>query len=231
MLQIRVRVFQNPWSHTVPDAKLIEFVTHTAEKRAEHVAKQFEAGAYKRESLGLAILDPSAPLWRPSSETLLATMAIGLEGEQFVPNAIAKAVEHRDKGQLAGYGAYVDLTQTQDGDFTYGFSSQVDGTIAGASGQTELQDACEAGHAAVTFNYWIRVTRKEWLDQQETRPRWFTNTDLPRELYLQMAREPTVVYDSKFDEKMNSDPLVRRMTLPSGFDPEERTIVPEYHGD
>lgn len=195
MLDVRVRVYQNPWEHTVPTDELVNILESVADRRAEHVEKQFERGNYTRNSLGLAILDPTSALWRPSAETLLATVAIGPEGERFIPNAIAKAVEHRDKGQLAGYGAYVDLTQTQDGDFTYGFSTQVDGTIAGASGQSELQDACEAGHAAVSFNYFIRETRKAWLASQESRPRWFCNEDLPRTLYQDMAALPTI-FDS-----------------------------------
>jgi hypothetical protein len=195
MPEIRVRVFQNPWEHTVPNDQLLEIITIVAEKRAEHVKKQFRSGHYSRDSLGLAILDPSAPNWKPSSETLLATIAIGPEGDRFIPNAVAKAVEHRDKGQLAGYGVYVDLTQTQDGDFTYGFSTQVDGTITGASGQTELQDACEAGHAAVSFNYFVRAARQAWLDRQENPPRWFCNVDQPRQLYVEMANQPAYYGD------------------------------------
>jgi len=126
---------------------------------------------------------------------LLAIVAIGREGERFIPNAIAKAVQHRDKGVLTGYGVYVDLTQTEDGDFTYGFSTQVDGTIGGASGLSELQDAAEAGHALVAFNYHVRSARKAWRDANPDN-RWFCDQDLPRTLYTQMAEQPALIWNS-----------------------------------
>lgn len=195
MLERFIRVHQNPWDHTVPNDKLAEIIHAVADRRAEHVLKQYEAGNYSRNSLGVAILNPTAPLWQPSSETLLATIAIGPEGVRFVTNAIAKAVEHRDRGLLAGFGVYVDLTQSADGDFCYGYSTQVDGTIGGASGQTELQDVMEAGHALVSFNYWIRQARKAWLDGREERPHWFCNLDEPGELYTEMANRRGQVYD------------------------------------
>lgn len=195
MLKRHVRVFQNPWSHTVPDNTLSHILARIATLRAEHVEKHFATGRYSRDSLGLAFLNPQAPLWQPSSETLLATIAIGPEGERFIPNAIAKAVYHRDHGKLAGFGVYVDLTQSADGDFAYGYSTQVDGTIAGASGQSELQDAAEAGHAAVTFNYLIRETREGWLDSREERPRWFCNANEPGDLYAAMANSEAKITD------------------------------------
>ncbi|MBI5906518.1 hypothetical protein HY857_00495 [Candidatus Saccharibacteria bacterium] len=195
MLKRFIRVHQNPWDHTVPDDQLTGLILAVADRRAEHVARQFDAGIYARDSLALAILNPAAPLWQPSSETLLATIAIGPEGERFVANAIAKAVEHRDHGLPGGYGVYVDLTQSADGDFCYGYSTQVDGTIGGASGQTELQDACEAGHALVTFNYYIREARKKWAEMREAHPHWFCNLDEPGELYSEMANRPGEIYD------------------------------------
>lgn len=187
-MYIGIKVLSNPWLHSVGGDGLMTIIHRVAVARAAHVAKQFAAGDYKRESLGLAIMNPSAPISADSMDALLATVAIGPEGDSFVPNAIAKAVQHRDSGQLAGYGVYVDLTRTQDGDFCYGFSTQVDDTIAGASGQSELQDACEAGHAAVTFNYLLRSHRKEWVDAHSGN-RWFCNIDEPAGLYTRLANQ------------------------------------------
>lgn len=195
MYDIRVRVYQNPWEHSVPNARLIEIVEHVAETRATHVEKHHESGHYSRPSLALSILNPEAELWRPSSETLLATIAIGIEGERFVENAIAKAVQHRDHGFPAGYGVYVDLTQSGDGDFCYGYSTKVDNTYGGVSAQTELQDACEAGHALVTFNYLVRLERTEWR-MAHPDARWFCNEDKPRTLYTEMANQAAAIYDS-----------------------------------
>lgn len=196
MTEPRIRIYQNPWSQTVPNENLLTIFKSIAEKRAEHVAKQFEAGIYECSSFGLAFLDPTAPLWKPSPETLLATIAIGSDGEELIVNAIAKAMEHRDKGKLAGYGAYVDLTQTRDGDFTWGFSTQVDDSIVGGSGQTEIEDACEAGHAAVSFNYFIRTVRKKWLEASDEKPAWFCNANEPHEIYSRMANDLAPLFDS-----------------------------------
>lgn len=202
MLETRVRVFLNPWSDTVPNGQLFQIVQMVADKRAEHIERQFQAGEYERDSFGLVILDPTAPVSRPSSETLLAAIEIGPNGEHCLPNGIAKAVWHRDHGQPAGYGVYVDLTTSADGDFCWGFSTQVDNTIGGGSGQNELQDACEVGHALVTFNFLVRQARKAWFDERakaDARPSWFCNQNEPAVLYTEMARQAHVIADSKFD--------------------------------
>jgi hypothetical protein len=200
MLEVRIRLYRNPWEHTVPNDELVSIIDRVAKSRAVEVQKHFESGEYKRNSMAIVILDPTAPIWKPSAETLLATISIGPDGNDYVVNAIAKAVEHRDKGQLAGYGAYVDLTQTEDGDFTYGYSTQVDNTIGGASGATELQDSSQAGHALVSFNFYIRQARKAWYDADRAKPKeehsaWFCDENTPLELYTQMAAHPGVLYD------------------------------------
>ncbi len=187
--EIRVRLYTNPWSHRIPNEELAHILTHVAVKRAEHIKSQIKAGNYNPDddSLGLAIMNPTAPIQMPSSEALLATIAIGPKGDEMVVNAIAKAVYHRDKGQVAGYGVYVDTTQTADGDFAWGFSTQVDGTIGAASGLNELQDACEAGHALVSFNYLVREAHKVWMQSQAGRPSWFCDQNQPGQLYTSMA--------------------------------------------
>lgn len=194
MANFSVKVYYHPWGHSLDD-NLETILESIAIQCAESVAREHAAGTYARDSLGIAILDPTAPLWKPSTEVLLATIAIGPDGEQFVTNAIAKAVHHRDKQQLAGYGVHVDLTQSADGDFAYGFSTQVDGTIAGASGQSELQDAVEAGHALVEFNYAVRATRKRWLEAQDPRPRWFCDQNEPDRRFREMQAAKGYVFD------------------------------------
>jgi len=197
MLDTRARIFQNPWSHTVPNGQLFQIINMVADKRAEHIERQFDAGAYEDKSFGLVFLDPTAPQWKPSSETLLAAIEIGEGAENLIPNAIAKAVWHRDHGQLAGYGVYTDLTTSADGDFAWGYSTTVDNTIGGGSGLNELQDACEVGHALVTFNYLVRVARKAWLqDTKKKRPSWFCDQNEPGELYAEMAARPALIFNS-----------------------------------
>lgn len=197
MLDTRVRVIQNPWDHSIPDDQFFKMFEDVATSRAAHVEKMYADGEgdWPRNSLGLAFLNPAAPLWHPTSETLLATIAIGPEGERFIVNAVAKAAYHRDHGVPAGYGVYMDLSMSIDGDFCYGYSTQVDGLIAGASAQSEIQDACEAGHAAVTLLYFLRSARASWVESRGAQPHWFCNHDEPLGIYTSMAdKEP--IYDS-----------------------------------
>lgn len=228
MLEYKVRLYLNPWGETITKDELPRILKHVAETRAMHVGRQFDLGHYKRNSLGLAILDPTAPIWRPSTHTLLATIAIGPEGERFLPNAVAKAVEHRDKGQLAGYGAYVDLTQTADGDFTYGFSCRVDDTIGGASGQTEIQDACEAGHALVTFNYLVRQARGLWLASRQGHPRWFSDADQPAAKYVSMTQAGalTIVTSDSSQDKSDDEDIEPTRSSTDAYDIGQGTAGP-----
>jgi hypothetical protein len=195
VLDIRVRIYKNPWGDVIPRDKLVDIIKKIALERALHIHTQFEAGNYKRNSIAIVLFDPSAAIKQPSSETMLCSIVIGPEGEQFLENAIAKGMMHRNSGQVAGYGRYVDPMMMMEGDFLYGFSTQVDSLIAGASGLTELQDACEGGHFAVSFNYMIRVAIKGWLDYYVKR-KWLSNDDLPRHIYTDMAHRAANVWDS-----------------------------------
>jgi hypothetical protein len=188
MLSVVVRLMMNPWDHTIPNNELFGMLMSVGESRAAHIEKMHERGEWPRNSLGLAFLNPAAPLWQPTPETLLATIAIGPEGERFIVNAVAKAAYHRDHGVPAGYGVYMDLSRSRDGDFCYGFSEEVSGLIAGASAQTEMQDACEAGHAAVTLLYYLRKARADWKVVAED-PHWFDDEDRPSAMYTRMAYE------------------------------------------
>jgi hypothetical protein len=191
MLDVLVKLMQNPWGHTIPDEALIGMFEKVATTRATHVEKMFEQGEWPRNSLGLAFLNPAAPTWQPTPETLLATIAIGSEGQRFVVNGIAKASFHRDHGYPAGYGVYMDLATSIDGDFCWGYSTKVDELIVGASGQHEIQDAVEAGHAGSQLLYYIRQARGAWKEQQPTEPNWFCNLNAPLEVYTAMAeRDP-----------------------------------------
>lgn len=186
-------IYDNPWSHTMDNASLAAAIKRIAETRAQHVQRMHDEGLYKTNSLGIAILDKTAPLWRPSTDVLLCAIAIGPEGKRFIQNALAKAVYHRDHGHPAGYGVYMDLTESADGDFCYGYSTEVDGTIAGASGQREIEDAMEAGHAAVSFNFFVRQGRDAWFNRQTERPHWFCNKDEPGQNYQQMLKREAIM--------------------------------------
>jgi hypothetical protein len=192
MLDFRVRLMQNPWDHTIPNEELFEIFTRIAKTRAGHVERKFGEGEWYSNNLGLAFLNPAAPMWQPTPETLLATLSIGPRGDEYVVNGIAKASEHRDHGVPAGYGVYMDLAMSRDGDFCWGYSTKVDGMIVGASGQTERQDACEAGHAAVTLLYLLHEARATWKEQRDE-PNWFCNKNQPDKIYTSMATQAPIM--------------------------------------
>lgn len=199
MLNTRVFVIQNPWSHRVPLNILTQILTEIAEKRAEHIESSYRADDETGEhNFTFVILDPAAPRWKPSAEAILAIVLIGPNAVKLIPNAIAKAVWHRDHGQLAGYGAYVDTLTAADGDFAWGFSCQVDNTIGGGSGLTQEADAYEVGIALVEFNFEIRSLEKNWFESQKKRPGWFCNADEPGEQYRAMTHNAITgaLYDS-----------------------------------
>lgn len=194
MLSVEVKLLSNPWEHSVPDTLLYDLLSQVGESRAKHVEKQHDGGngEWPRDSLGLALMIPHAPrAWMPE-DAILGTIAIGEEGERFVTNAIGKAFYHHSHGEPAGYGVYVDLAASMDGDFCYGFSAEVDGMIAAASGQKETQDACEAAHAAATFLYYIRRERGGWMEKQTERPHWFCDEDLPDSNFTHVASRRSI---------------------------------------
>lgn len=191
-MQCKVQVIRNPWDRTVPDEQLCAILDAIALERAANIKRQHEAGVYSRDSLGIAILDPTAAISTSSIYALLATISIGPDGDKYVVNAIAKAMAHRNTGIRAGYGVNVDLTRSADGDFRFGGSAQLDNTIGAASAQTEHQDAYEAGMVLVQFNLKVRQLRAAWCDDNPG-GRWFCSMDEPDHVYMEMAGRPPLI--------------------------------------
>ncbi len=182
-------VGKNPYSQTVPDEDLEEIIVDAVMDRAREVEQWYERRgalhelhAVQRNSFAFAILDPTAPIWRPTDQTVLAIAAIGPEGEQFVPNALAKAFVHRDHGVDCGVLMYAQKHRLADGDFRKGFSVNLEGTIVGGSGLTEIKDRYQCTLLAAAFNYGIHFDREVW--EGNTGPDlWYTNNDGPGERY------------------------------------------------
>jgi len=170
-LAFEIRLVTNPWPDTVPS--LLDLLATATRRRAEHIAEQAAEGNYRRESLALVLLDPTAPLSRPTGDAVLAVISIGEEGTRFAPNAMAKAAEHRDHGLECGALALTQKHRLSDGDFRNGFSAEVNGTIVGASGQNSLQDQLEATLFAAEFNYEVARARSDW-EEQQGRGGWFS---------------------------------------------------------
>ena len=172
----------NPYDHTFPDSEFQQMLEQLATETEATILKGFDSGKYSRNSFGIVLLDPTAPLWKPSSECILATVSIGAEGNFFTTNACAKVMEHRDHGVECGIMVYAANHMLTDGDFAYGFSVCLNGTYAGGSGETELQDRFLVTKFVNKFNYEVDAKRAEW---REVNPdnRWYCNQNEPSTRY------------------------------------------------
>lgn len=196
-LPTRIRVHQNPWEHRIPNRQLVEILTKVADLSEQRI-RLYPGEDDQPASFAQVILDPTAPMWAPSHETLLAIIEIGPDAERLVENAIAKGMFHRDHGVMAGYGVFTNTVTSADGDFAWGFSSKVDDSIGAGSGLTQEEDALEAGLTLVHFNYEVRAALKRWFASQEaqgTRPSWFCNTNQPGKAYSELAKSQARVWD------------------------------------
>jgi hypothetical protein len=180
--QATVYLIRNPWGETISDDELYELICEAAVKRADSIAREFDNAEYPRDSMGFIILDPTAPMSRPSEDCVLAIITIGPNGADFVPNAAAKAFEHRDSGVECGVLVYTQPHRLADGDFRYGFSVCVDGTYVGGSGLSEVQDRREGTKLAADFNYGVGAARKLWTDAVGS-GHWFDAEDQPSRRY------------------------------------------------
>ena len=133
-------------------------------------------------SFGIVLLDPTAPLWKPSAECILATIAFGPNGEKYIVNGAAKAIEHRDHGRECGDMVYTANHMLADGDFCYGYSVCLNGTYAGGSALTELQDRLLVTAYVNEFNYLVDRARKHWLERNPDNG-WYCNENLPSMRY------------------------------------------------
>ncbi len=184
-----VRIFgSNPYEHTVPYDLLTQVLTELAEERTLDIQERFENNEYKRNSIAFALLDPTAPFWKLSDETLLAIVGIGPERENYKVNALAKAITHRDYNIDCGILAHTQKHRLPDGAFNWGYSVNLNGTIVGASGLAETQDRHQAILFATSFNNKIVDLRKAW---EEAHPdnNWLCNFNKPLPRYTNILKQ------------------------------------------
>jgi hypothetical protein len=120
--------------------------------------------------MGFVILDPTAPPWKPSEECALGFLTVGADSDRLLIVALAKASLARDHGLSAGAVLYSQPHRVADGYFRWGHTANVEGTIVGGSGLTEVQDRFEAQMVAAEFNYQIARARELWLEANPGRP-------------------------------------------------------------
>ena len=151
-------------------------------QRAMDINAKHADGLYPGNSVGLVLLDPTAPPSISSENAVMAYFVVGEEGERFLPNALAKACEHRDHQASAGSVLYSQPHRLADGDFRWGHSAEVEGTIVGVSGLSEIQDRYQGQLFAAEFNYEIARFRLEWAKAHPGGD-WFNDQDKPGKRY------------------------------------------------
>lgn len=161
MLPTRIRFAHNPYADTIPDPQFEALVTACVQRRAADIIERFESGEYSRDKIAFVVLDPTAPQFRETDDCILFVAIVG-EAEFFAPNAYAKVAARRDHGVGDGELVYAHPHRLADGSFRFGYSVNVDGTLVGASGQTEIQDRYQATVLAADLNYQLTATRQEW---------------------------------------------------------------------
>jgi hypothetical protein len=162
-LKVDVRIIQNPWLHSVPTKVLGEILMRIAALTAERIRTRKEQGIYEESRLAIALLDPTAPMSRPSEQCVLAIILIGDDAEEFITFALDKAFEHRDHGMNNGAAIAAHKQVLPDGATRWGHSACVDDTtFVGASAQLSIVDRLEATVFGAEFNCEIHRTREEW---------------------------------------------------------------------
>lgn len=177
-LEWDVHLLRNPYSQTVPDASFVELVRQSMEARAADIEARSRSGEFGRDSMAFVVLDPTAPRSKRSDEVVLLAATVGPQGARFVPNASAKAFEHWDLGADCGVLVYTQNHRLADGQFGFGFSVDLDGTVVGASGQSELQDRFQAVSLAAELNYRIGAARSAW-EEGGGRQEWYAVPSRP----------------------------------------------------
>lgn len=186
MLTVQIKVFPTSWEHRVPQPMLEQIIQDIAGRRAEEIEAAHSVGEYSRDSMGFVLMDPTKPLSVPSEQAIMAIIAIGQNGADFVPNAAAKAFTTRERGVDSGELVYAHQHQLGDGEFRYGFGATIDGTNGGASGATEIQDRYQAAVLCADFNLEIQQAQAAW-EKDHPDGRWYCNVDQPNRRYLDVA--------------------------------------------
>jgi hypothetical protein len=167
----------NPYPETIPDDAFYALLDRVVAARAADVSARHAQGEYPGDSMGFCLLNPAAPDSAATEDTVLALASVGADGNKFVINAIGKVFAHRDHGVDCGAMVYSQNHRLADGDFRFGFSVSVDGTLAGASGLSELQDRYQGTLLAADFNLRVAEARGAW--GKTVSGAWYSNSDSP----------------------------------------------------
>ena len=204
MLEVKVHAVRSPYADTltayrdqhgrqlVPgsDPDPFDHLLHKlAQRRAEDIESRFSSGEYNNNSVGFVLFDPTAPRsLYPPEKAVLALIEVGPDGRSYLVNGLAKGCEHLSHGTSAGTQVYTQIQRLPDGSFRYGHSAEIEGTIVGVSGLSEIQDRFQAQLLAAEFNYEIAYWRARWLAEHSD-IHWYGNDDSPAGHYTRFLAE------------------------------------------
>lgn len=186
----------HPYFQLFPDDTFQELLSDVVRQRGLDIQTRCASGEYSRDSMGFVILDPTASISTPSLQAILAIASVGPTGKDFLVNALAKVVEHRDRGVECGVQVYTRPHMLADGDFRYGYSVLLDGTYVGGSGLTEYEDRYQCTLLAADFNLRVAKARKSW-EEIQGKGRWYCNQDEPGNQYTETLEQlvPSLLAD------------------------------------
>jgi hypothetical protein len=201
MSEITIRVVgANPSAGTIPDSQFQEIIRTVVRDRMADVRARIATGEYPWGSMSFVVLDRTAPLWKPSDETILFTAWYGPRGHLSLRNAAAKVLESRDHGVEAGVMVHTSPARLADGSFRWGHAACVDGTWVGASGEQEMQDRLQATILAVDLNYRLDSAREAWM-KAVGHGDWFEPGNEPGSRYAGVAELGGVTLTERLDEE------------------------------
>ena len=181
-LKCEIRVGHSPYGDVIPDAKFNQLAMELVGYGAEIIEDAYKVGNVAQDSFSLCVLDPTAPLWKPSTDCVLITAAIGGKGRQYVRNAIAKAISTRDAGEEWGKVLYSQPHRIPGGAFRWGYAANVDSTIIGGSAQAEKDDQLVCTLVGAEFNSAVAEAFRQWSEDyprqgaDDSSHDWFTDS-------------------------------------------------------
>ncbi|HSE60990.1 MAG TPA: hypothetical protein VLA88_01700 [Candidatus Saccharimonadales bacterium] len=179
-LSVRVAMFLNPYHEDVISSeRLYGMIVEAAAEMASRIARRYHSGRYDKQSLASFIMDPTMPVGAlPDTRYIMAAVLIGPAAEGLLQNAWGKIVKHMKTGQDCGVAVFVQPHRMGKGDFNWGMTAQLDGTLGGGSGLNQFQDKAEVVSLIADINEAVSTEVAQWerthLQPVGKRPSWHT---------------------------------------------------------
>lgn len=186
----KVYLHHNPWSSTLNDGVVLQFLLTAATKAEEQIRKWIEAGEAEPDAVYAQVyLDPTNPRHQQTiKDRVFAVVLFGDEKKALkcLPNAAAKADAH-DR-HMTPNGELVDQYNfcLGDGDFAWGDSAEYFGAISAGSGLEVTQDRQLADESLCSVMPSVHTERTRWLQTRRAMTgsqAWFNANNMPGPQY------------------------------------------------